>query len=100
MLSKEIRTVRVANIDPSVKKAELYEFFRSRNFRPAQGISLCTNSHSVDDTQVATVTFTSSSEAHRALSLKNEYLMSRQIEIDNDFMGLTVLAGPEKPEIE
>ncbi len=93
-------TVRVVNIDPKTQEAELYKLFTDRNLTPISPGSLCPSSSAQDATQVATVTFKSSSEAKRALNLTGTLLGESKIAIDSDFMGLTALAVPKEPKLE
>ena len=100
MLSKDVATVRVSNVGRDVQKAEIRDFFEKHKLTPTNGISLCPRSASGVDSQVATVTFKSCSEAKRALTLNGKTLRGSTLEIDRDFMGFTVLARPDNPSFE
>ena len=100
MLSKDVATVRVSNIGSDVQKAEIRDFFEKHKLTPTHDISLCPQSASSDDSQVATVTFKSCSEAKKALILNGKALRGSILEIERDFMGLTVLSRPDIPSFE
>lgn len=93
-------TVRMVNIDPCVQKSELIEVLRSHGLRSVLHISLCPTSSALDAMQVATITFTTPSEAKRSLVLVGTLLGKFKIAVDNDFMGLTILAAPKVPQVE
>lgn len=93
-------TVRVVNIDPSIQKSELDELLTKHSLRPTSQASLCPSSSAHGAMQVATVTFETPSEAKRSLALTGTLLGKSRIAVDNDFMGLTVLAAPNVPQLE
>lgn len=93
-------TVRMVNIDPCVQKSELIEILRSHGQRSVVHVSLCPTSSAHDAMQVATITFETPSEAKRSLALVGTLLGKSKIAVDNDFMGLTILAAPKEPQLE
>ncbi|MCJ1317977.1 hypothetical protein MMC15_003304 [Xylographa vitiligo] len=100
MLSKDVTTVRVSNLHHDVSIADLYTFFHGYDLEPISPSSLCPCSTSNDATQVATVTFKSASEAKKALVLRGKAVRGSSIEIERDFMGLTILAEPKQPTVD
>ena len=100
MLSKDVTTVRVSNLHHDVSIADLYTFFQGYDLEPISPSSLCPCSTSNDATQVATVTFKSASKAKKALVLRGKAVRGSSIEIERDFMGLTILAEPKQPTVE
>lgn len=100
MQPKDSATVRVSNLSPSLKESELHDFLDRRNVNATSSISLCPHSSTGDSSLVATVTFQSSSSAKKALNLSGRVLAGRNVSIERDFMGFTVLAAPKDPKLE
>ncbi len=100
MQPKDLATVRVSNLSPDLKQKELHNFLDRRNVNATSNISLCPHGSAKDSPLVATVTFHSQSSAKRALDLNGRVLAGRNVSIERDFMGLTVLAAPTDPELE
>ncbi len=53
-----------------------------------------------DAALTATVTFGSHSDAKEALNLNGKIFRGRNISVDREFMGLTVLAAPPNSKVE
>ena len=100
MLSKDVRTVRVSNLHHGVSHADLYTFFRGYDLEPIPPLSLCPCSTVEKAAQMATVTFKSASEAKKALALRGKAVKGLNVDIDRDFMGLTILAEPQQRIVE
>ena len=98
--SKDLATIRVSNLSPSLSKSQLLELLHCRNADPSSGISLCPQSTTQDSSLVATVTFSSQSSANQTLKLDGRVLAGHNVSIERDFMGLTVLAVPKDPKLE
>ncbi|MCJ1405434.1 hypothetical protein MMC11_008662, partial [Xylographa trunciseda] len=99
MLSKDVATVRVSNLHQDVDESKLLAFFQSHGLKAVSQSSLCKFSSRDDSSQVATVTFSSATEAKKALSLHGKPIGAYNAEIDRDFMGITVLATPQHPSV-
>ena len=97
MFSKPIQTIRVGNIGTEVTWEDLVTLFSSQGHNPTTCGSLCPTSQA---TQVATLSFSSESEARKALSLNGKNLGNSMISVDRDFFGFTVLAAPKDPPLE
>ena len=100
MQAKDLATIRVSNLIPSLSKSQLLEFLNCRNAVSSSSISLCPQSTTQDSSLVATVTLPSQSSAKQALRLDGRVLAGRNVSIERDFMGLTVLAAPKDPKLE
>ena len=100
MQPKDLATVRVTNVLSGLQKAELQHFFERHGLGTIQGISLCPTSAEEDAPLVATVTFETPSTAKKALELNGRVLGSRNVSVERNFMGLTVLAAPTDPKLE
>lgn len=100
MQSKDLATIRVSNLSPSLGESRLHHFFDRRNVNATSHISLCPHTSGGESLLVATVTFESQSSAKKALNLNGRLLAGRNVSIDRGFMGLTVLAIPRHPSLE
>lgn len=100
MQSKDLATIRVSNLSPSLSKSQLLEFLNCRNADPSSGRSLCPQSTTQDSLLVATVTFPSQSSAKQTLKLDGRVLAGLNVSIERNSMGLTVLAAPKDPKLE
>ena len=99
MQPKDSATVRVSNLSPSLKESELHDLL-DRNVNATSSISLFPHSSTEDSSLVVTVNFQSSSSAKKALNLSGRVLAGRNVSIERDFMGFTVLAAPKDPKLE
>ena len=98
MQPKHLATVRVSNLTPDLQESErLHKFLGGQDVVATSKTSLCPHSGN-DSSKVATVTFLSQSSAKKALKLNGRVLDGRNVSIERKFMGLTVLASPEKTE--
>lgn len=101
MPHNDLATVRVSNIPHDLEKGKLLHFFETNKVKGTLShISLCPSTFTKDTPLTATVTFKSGSEAKKALDLTGRALCHRNVSIERDFMGLTVLAAPENPMVE
>lgn len=106
MQPKDSATVRVSNLSPSLgrppvsSEEKLHHFFDRQHVHAKSGISVFPHSSDKDSSLVATVTFQSPSDAKRALNLNGRVLDGRNVSVERDFMGLTVLAAPSNPKLE
>lgn len=100
MPHKNLATVRVTNIPPGCQRSELLHFFESNKIKPTPCMSLCPSTAATDASLIATVSFPSESDAKKALNLNGRPIRNSNISIEREFMGLTVLAAPENPELE
>ncbi|MCJ1231967.1 hypothetical protein MMC12_008647 [Toensbergia leucococca] len=102
MFSKPFRTVRIVNIDCSTTEADIVAFFEGHGLNLSSGLSLCPTTviSTAATTLVATASFNSESKAKRALALDGAVLGRRKLSIDKDFLALTVLAAPEKSQLD
>ena len=100
MQPKDLATVRMSNLLPDLKERQLREFLESENLYATSNISLCPHRPGKDFSRVATVTFQSQSIAKQALNLNGRVLGGRNVIIERDFVGFTVLAAPEAPKLE
>ena len=100
MPHKDLATIRIANLDPHCQRSELLHFLDNGKAKKAAKVSLCPSSSLHGATLTATVTFRSNSGAKQALSLNGRVLRERNVSIDRDFMGLTVLAAPQDAVVE
>jgi len=100
MPHKDLATVRVSNIPSSCRESELLHFFANSKAKKAPKASLCPSSCMPDAALTATVTFGSQSDAKEALNLNGNIFRGRNISVDREFMGLTVLAAPPNSKVE
>lgn len=100
MQPKDLATVRESNLSPSLRKDQLHDFLDRRNTVATSNISLCPHDSAKDSSLVATVTFQSQSSAKKVLNLNGRVLAGRNVSIERDFMGLTVLAAPKDSNVE
>lgn len=100
MQPKDLATVRVSKLSPSLGVSRLHSFLDRQNVNATSNISLCSHGSAKDSSLVATVTFQSQSSAKKALNLNGRVLAGRNVSIERGFMGLTVLAAPEDPMLE
>lgn len=100
MHPKDLATVRVSNISPTLGQSQLHHFFESQIGHATSRISVCPQSSATSSLLVATVTFKSPSSAKKALSSNGKLLAGRILSVERDFMGLTVLGSPKHPKLE
>lgn len=100
MHSKDVSTLRISQLGPSVQKVDVLQFFGSNKLLTSPNISLCASSSSEDAPLIGTVTFKSASEAKKGLDLNGRTLGTCSIRLERDFMGFTVLAAPKNPSLE
>ena len=99
MQPNDLATVRIFKLLPDLKK-KLHNFLDRRNVNATSNLSLCPHVSAKNSPLVATVTFHSHSGSEFVLSLNARVLAGRNVSIERDLMGLTVLAAPTDPELE
>ena len=72
MQPKDLATIRVSKLYPSLSKSQLLKFLDYRNVDPSSSISICPHSANQDSLLVATVTFPSQSSAKQILKLDGQ----------------------------
>ena len=100
MQPKDVSTVRVSQLEPGVRGADLRQFFGRHKLITASCMSICPSVSSESKQFVATVTFDAPSEAKKAVQLDGQFLRESSLSIERDFRGLTVLACPSEPSVE
>ena len=100
MQPKDLATVRVSNISPTLGESQLHHFFDRRDVHATSHISLCPQSSATRSVLVATITFESPSSAKKALLLNGRLLAGSVLGVEREFKGLTVLATPKHPKLE
>lgn len=92
--------MRVSELAPGTHNVYVREFFARNKLFAIGGTSLCPSGRTENAQLVGTVTFSSPSEAKKALNLNGQTLGESSILIERDFMGFTVLAAPKEPSVE
>lgn len=100
MQPKNVSTIRVSQLAPGTREANLLQFFGRNKLLTASCLSLCPITSAHNERLTATVTFNTPSEAKKALSLDGQHMGDSKLSVERDFRGFTVLASPQEPSVE
>ncbi len=92
--------MRISELAPGTHKVDVRDLFARNRLAVIGDTSLCPCKTTENAPLVGTVTFSSPSEAKKALNLNGQTLGRSSIHIEREFMGFTILAAPKEPSVE